>query len=304
MANSNGKVIFTDLDGTLIDFTTYCGEVTKPALHQLIETGHQVVFCSSKTLSEQVHLMREMQVCVPAILENGGGIAIPYHLVDTHIAQAQVIRSDGLSFFLVPCGPDANQIRSILHQAESILPLDLGLYIDIGPQNISALTGLTVGSAIRAMERSFSETITAPLGPNQVEVLQAYLSQHGLQLSSGGRFHTVTGSASDKGTAIGEMMDILRQHSTSITVHTQTIGIGDAPNDASMLATVDVAYLVQNHQGGWCVPSQSIPGLKLVAAIGPQGWNAAVAPLITGKPTAALQSTAGMRAPETLTPPP
>ena len=46
------RLIFTDLDGTLIDHHTYSAEAARPALEAARAAGVPVVPCSSKTLAE------------------------------------------------------------------------------------------------------------------------------------------------------------------------------------------------------------------------------------------------------------
>lgn len=47
-------VVFTDLDGTLLDHHTYQANEAAEALRLLEARGWPLVFCSSKTFSEQV----------------------------------------------------------------------------------------------------------------------------------------------------------------------------------------------------------------------------------------------------------
>jgi len=70
-------VIFTDLDGTLLDHETYSFSAAVPALEILNEKGIPLVFCSSKTRAEIEYWRDKLGNRHPFISENGGGIFIP-----------------------------------------------------------------------------------------------------------------------------------------------------------------------------------------------------------------------------------
>jgi predicted mannosyl-3-phosphoglycerate phosphatase (HAD superfamily) len=57
-------VIFTDLDGTLLDLETYSYLPALEALGRVISGGVPLVFCSSKTSSEQQHYQEQLGIRV------------------------------------------------------------------------------------------------------------------------------------------------------------------------------------------------------------------------------------------------
>lgn len=69
-------IVFTDLDGTLLDESYSC-EAAKPALDRVVRSSIPVVFCSSKTRAEIEVYRRELGIPDPFIVENGGAIVIP-----------------------------------------------------------------------------------------------------------------------------------------------------------------------------------------------------------------------------------
>jgi mannosyl-3-phosphoglycerate phosphatase len=70
-------IVFTDLDGTLLDYGTYSWNEALPALSRLRALRIPVVLCSTKTAAEMQPLARELRLEAPYIVENGGGIRIP-----------------------------------------------------------------------------------------------------------------------------------------------------------------------------------------------------------------------------------
>ena len=67
-------VIFTDLDGTLLDHDTYAWEAAEPALERCKTLKVPVILVSSKTRAEMEVIRQDMSISDPFIVENGGGI--------------------------------------------------------------------------------------------------------------------------------------------------------------------------------------------------------------------------------------
>ena len=70
-------VIFTDLDGTLLDHHTYSYDAARPALERLRKSEIPLIMVSSKTRIEIEVLRTEIGNREPFIPENGGAIFIP-----------------------------------------------------------------------------------------------------------------------------------------------------------------------------------------------------------------------------------
>ena len=75
-------IIFTDLDGTLLDHISYDWSKAKPALKICQSLHIPVIMVSSKTRAELDILRKEMAISFPLISENGGGIFFPKELSD------------------------------------------------------------------------------------------------------------------------------------------------------------------------------------------------------------------------------
>ena len=67
-------MVFTDLDGTLMDHDSYDVAPAKPALEALAARSIPVVPVTSKTRTELVPLMARLGLSAPAIAENGAVI--------------------------------------------------------------------------------------------------------------------------------------------------------------------------------------------------------------------------------------
>ena len=70
-------LVFTDLDGTLLDHHSYSWAPARPALASLHERGDAVMLVSSKTLAEISTFRRELGLPHPVVAENGAVIDVP-----------------------------------------------------------------------------------------------------------------------------------------------------------------------------------------------------------------------------------
>jgi mannosyl-3-phosphoglycerate phosphatase len=261
-------VIFTDLDGTLIDFETYSAKLTAPRVKQLLADKIPVVFCSSKTWGEQHALMRSMGIDTLGIVENGSGIYVPrgMDLFLNHPASKPVESGRLIAF-----GQPAAQIRASIETVSAALQLDLRPYSALTDSQIVELTGLSADGAARARARDFSETLTAKLQPDQWVRVQNEFAQHNLQCLCGGRFYTVSAQGCNKGTALAATVKaVSAARSAAIT----SVAIGDSFNDVDMLRAADLPYLVQQPGGTW--HPVELLGLNKISAIGPAGWLLAI----------------------------
>src|SRR5919109_4949333 len=75
---SDKVVVFTDIDGTLIDINTgEYGKNTSELICTLKENNIPVVLASAKTWVEQNKIREDLGLTDPFIVENGGAIVIP-----------------------------------------------------------------------------------------------------------------------------------------------------------------------------------------------------------------------------------
>ena len=256
-------VVFSDIDGTLLDFATYSYAASAPAVAELLARHIPLLLCSSKTLAEQQALRAALAIPDPFIVENGSAILIPAGYFPFPLPQARPV--DGWQ--VLELGVAAARVRQALAEVRQQTGLAFQGYGDLTPAGVAQATGLDLPAAGRAWQRQYSETIITPLSAAALAQLRPALAARGLAIVSGGKFHTVMGTHSDKGTAVVRLTALLRQKWGSVV----TLGLGDSANDAPLLAAVDRPYLVQKPGGIW----QALPGVpaQRVAAVGPAGWR-------------------------------
>ncbi len=268
-------VVFTDLDGTLLDAHTYDAGPARGALGLLAARGVPVIFCSSKTAAEQRPLRAALGLShLPFIVENGAAVLVP--------ATSGLPVADWPGDSACPTehrralGRSAEQVRAGIARAASAAGLSVTGYADLSVAAVAELTGLDPAAAARARQREFSETLVDRHRPEQWSALAATLRAEGLGLRHGGRFHTVTDLATDKGRAVRLVADLFgRQAGRAVA----TVGLGDSANDEGLLAAVDQPWLVARPDGAWT--PLAIPGLRRVPHAGPAGWAEAIRQLLS-----------------------
>lgn len=259
-------LIFTDLDGTLLEWKTYSAAIAHPALARLRELGVPVLFCSSKTASEQRALRQSLRIrSIPSIVENGAAIIVPdaagLHTGDWPPAPGEPGRK------VKVLGMDSDEVSERLERVRKRTGLALRGYRDITDEQLADLSGLSLEAARRARKREYSETLVDALDEAQWEKLDAEFAREGLECRHGGRFHTVTGSGTDKGKAVRALTAM---YESAYGREVSTIAVGDSANDRPLLEAVDRPFLVSREDGTWA--NLGVPHLEKVSGRGPYGW--------------------------------
>jgi mannosyl-3-phosphoglycerate phosphatase family protein len=264
------RVIFTDLDGTLLDFKDYSYSTVESVLPNLEALGIPVVFCSSKTRVEQEFYRQALHNYHPFITENGSAIFIPQSYFSFTIDQkdeSEYLVDQRGNYYVIQLGKTYEYVRSGIQTAKKKVGLELWGYGDLTLDEIEEITGLNRNFAQRAATRDYSETLLKGNKTGQpFEDFKALLLKRGLSCVSGGKFHTVMGAGSDKGKAVQLLTKLYQLEFGSV----ETIGLGDSANDIPLLAAVDRGYLVQKQGGKW---SDTIDNnITKVSRVGPEGW--------------------------------
>jgi mannosyl-3-phosphoglycerate phosphatase len=263
-----GLVVFSDLDGTLLDHHDYSYEPAQPALAALRERGAPLVLCSSKTRAEMLHLWHALGLTAPFITENGGGVFIPK---EHRLAAEPGWRPAGDGWRVRRLGLPIEEVRQrFAGFKERFGARGFG---DLDDAEVAGLTGLSPAQASLARRREFSEPVVLPEPDAQAGEFAAAAGQAGLETTRGGRlFHLLAGG--DKGKAVRQVAELYRLEDAGLT----TAALGDAQNDLAMLAMVDRPILVARPDGSHA--EMELPGLVREKRPGPAGWNAAVLALL------------------------
>jgi mannosyl-3-phosphoglycerate phosphatase len=273
-------IVFTDLNGSLLDGMTYSYEAATPALTALREQGIPLVLVSSQTRAEMEPLRQHLDLQDPFIVENGGAIFVPHGLFDFPLERMRT-RSP---YQVIEFGLPYHMLREVLKQIEEAVKTPLHGFGDLSVEAIMEVTGLPHADAFLAKQREYDEPFLLQGPQTLLEEVCRQIVSRGLRWTKGGRLFHLTGK-NDKGTAASVLLRCYhrQQRMRKQTERIETVGIGDSINDSSLLAMVDYPILVQKPNGSYD-PDIQLPNMIRASGIGPVGWNDAVLELLAQVP--------------------
>jgi len=270
MKKTDRTLVFTDLDGTLLDHRTYSFEPARPALRLLRESGIPLIICTSKTRAEVEKIRAALGNTDPFIVENGGAIFVPQGYFSI---EPPASRMDS-GYLVVELGTSYSRILSVFSRMKERLPGRLRGFSDMTVEEVARLAGLSLEEAARAKIREYDEPFVLNDPGGKRDVVREMAESAGLSITQGRFFH-LTGD-NDKGRAVRVVKDF---YARAGGIDLRTIGLGDSPNDLPLLENVDFPILVQK-PGGHYEPSIRLDNLIFAPGEGPIGWCVAVRELV------------------------
>ncbi|MGI0031376.1 MAG: HAD-IIB family hydrolase [Nitrososphaeraceae archaeon] len=260
------KVIFTDIDGTLLDSHLPDIKKMKKLVAKTLESGAHLILCSSKTEPEQNKIKSNMDLHEPYIVENGGATIVPMdYFKKSKITSSKIFQKN----YIIETGGTAQRINSILKKIKNKHDIDFKAVSDLSISELSKITKLPRDYASRMMKRKYSETIVQ-IDHNNFPKFASIVEKEGLKIIPGGQYFDIT-LGNDKGTAVKVLIDIFRKEYSNNVIF---FGIGDSKNDESMLTLMDFPMLVQKPNRSW--ESLQMNDLQKINGIGPTGWEIAL----------------------------
>ncbi|MGB3535173.1 MAG: HAD-IIB family hydrolase [Microcoleaceae cyanobacterium] len=257
-------LIFTDLDGTLLNADDYRYDSALPVIQRLQQAQIPIIPVTSKTRSEVEILRLEIGLTDAFIVENGSAIFIPNK--DNNLSPAETQAEADYQLYLLGCSY-AESCQG-LSQLSANINQPLTGFADLSETDISQLTGLSLGEAKRAKQREFTEPFITPknIAEHRIETT---VKQLGFQVVIGDRFSHLIGANAGKGNAVRWWVQQYQRCHPEITI--QTIGLGNSPNDLPMLESVDIPIVIPGKNGPH--PGLINRGWKIAAAAGSLGWG-------------------------------
>jgi mannosyl-3-phosphoglycerate phosphatase len=295
------KVVFTDIDGTLVDINTAeYGKETDKLIRLIKERNIPLILTSAKTRLEQNKIREDLGLSDPFIVENGGAIVVPkgyfpdYALRDIKypLRETQETRNEARDVnheIVIELGKPAHYIRAKLSDIRKKYSINFRGVADISIEKLSNLALISREQAKRMAQRNYGETILQIQSEDIARFIK-YVQEDGMKVIHGGRFFDVT-VGTDKGIAVGILKKLFKdKFHNNVTF----FGIGDSTNDIPMLSLMDIPILVQRQDSSWVDDGEikmnnavdsgrsSISSNELikVEGIGPNGWENAIHKII------------------------
>lgn len=276
-------VIFTDLDGTLLDYDGYAWQRAGGSLQHVRTRRIPLVFCSSKTLQEQMSYQHEMELEEPMVVESGGAVAVPRGYFPDEVVEG-VAAEEGADLRgvgdrrILALARGIDDLRRALDEVRDETGLPVRGFTEVSLAELMERTGLPEAHALRARSREYSETVHLDAGPEAWEELSSALEERGFGLHGSGPLATVVDAATDKGRGVRVVTLLFRRSGGE---ELETVALGDGLTDEPMFRAVDRGFLVERPGGGWA--EIDLPGVERVAGVGPHGWEPVVRRLL-GEP--------------------
>jgi mannosyl-3-phosphoglycerate phosphatase len=181
-------IVYTDLDGTLLDSTTYSYQAAIPALAELREQGVPLILVSSKTRAEMEPLRQHLDNRDPFIVENGGAVFIPHGLFDFPMERMRTKSP----YQVIELGLPYHMLRDVLKQIEEAVETPLQGFGDMSVETVMEVTGLPHADAILAKQREYDEPYLLQGPQALIEEVCRQIVTRGLRWTKGGRlFHLI-----------------------------------------------------------------------------------------------------------------
>ncbi|HJX69001.1 MAG TPA: mannosyl-3-phosphoglycerate phosphatase [Dehalococcoidia bacterium] len=260
-------LVFTDLDGTLLDSRTYSYQKSLTAINRLKENGIPIIFCSAKTRAEQEIYRRELGLPHPFIVENGSAIFIPRAYFPFSFDYHKAVND----LLAIELAIPYSRVRRLLAKIGKENDFHFAGFGDMSAAEVAETTGLNPAFAELAKHREYDEPVRFDSsGEKALSMFLAKIEEFGLNWSYGGRLYHVMGGGG-KGKAVEILATLYRRMWGDI----RTVGLGNGLNDSPMLSQVDIPILVQKRDHNW--EDIDLPRLRKVQGVGPEGWSRAIA---------------------------
>lgn len=256
---SDQLIVFSDLDGSLLDHDTYDWQPAQPALAELERRNIPLVLVSSKTIAELENYREALNLRHPVVGENGAAIHVP----------EGYFRKSALS---VPAATPRFRLQPVYASVKQFNNFNCEAFFELGLPGIMRETGLTEQQALRANDRTASEPVLWLDSEARMRQFEREINKHDLTCLKGGRFLHLAGRTS-KEAAVRQLLEAYANEWPDETI--SSVALGDGPNDLGMLAAADIAVLIPGkHKHPMSLNSKN--RVLHPDHAGPAGWNEAM----------------------------
>ena len=265
------RVVFTNLDGSLLDGGGTGYGAARPALEALDRRNIPLVAISRRTRAEVTALQAQLGIIHPAAIEDGAAVLVPdCYFPSSILDDAWELDGDRLVrvFGLPYC-----HLRQVLQDVRVELGADIVGFGDWSEGELVLALGLTADEARMAHKRQFSEIFTFS---GDRKALQQAISRHHLQISQlqtsslQGQWY-LTGNA-DKTAAVNLLLDCFLKHVGPIN----SLGIATDKSDVGWLTLMKQAVVISSTidtEPWWAEQPERWTQAQLPGA---EGWNESV----------------------------
>jgi len=252
-------IVFTDLDGTLLDHHTYDFSPAQEMLEYIRSKQIPLILTTSKTALECELLCEKLAITTPMIVENGAGII--FNKTDPLYAYAN---DDGV----MRLGASYDEILTFYQQLQE--DHEICGFNEMSDEDVVKYTGLPLLDARRAKKRQFTEPFLLN-NLNHITAIETKAKAHGLKVVKGGRFFHIVSELQCKSVAMNRLVELYEDfYHQSFT----SIALGDSANDKQMIEHADMGIVIIKHDGSFMQCDGE--AIRYSSFAGPKGWNASL----------------------------
>ncbi|MCC4273143.1 HAD-IIB family hydrolase [Marinomonas communis] len=266
-------LVFTDLDGTLLDHYSYDFSAASDALNSLKTLGIPCVLNTSKTYAELLELRGALRHKDPFIVENGAAVYLP---VNSRFDSTPEWTQRG-DYWVKAFGPDRQQLIATAKTMKS--RFDFVGYHELTVEQLMEHTGLDAHTATLSMEREFTEPLIWNDSNNALAEFRGLMAEKGIKVQKGGRFVHLMGQNCDKAVAMKWLTERYQNNTSDVV---KSIALGDGENDVEMISKANIPVVVRSPVH---VPPE-IPNRNdvwITDSYGPKGWSEAINQALTNE---------------------
>jgi mannosyl-3-phosphoglycerate phosphatase len=252
-------VVFSDLDGSLLDHHSYDYSPALPGMLRLDKANIPLVLTTSKTRAEVFEHVREMGLPYPFIIENGGAVCIPAGYFEP--------ASKNAPFDVIALAPEIAEFIPVLDEAREKHGMMFRALTEMAADDIVRYTGLTPEQAVLASQREFTLPLVWEDTEQRLAEFGQIVNKAGLVLRQGGRFVHLQGET-DKSLA---MQDLISRYEKYSGLPVISIALGDSGNDRGMLESASYAVVIPG--AGGMMNLKRDKRVHYSSHQGPAGWN-------------------------------
>ena len=265
-------LVFTDMDGSLLDHFSYQFDEANESLTTLSTLKIPVIPNTSKTQAELEQIREDLDNHHPFIIENGAAVFIP----KGYFIEQPIDTTEKGDYWVKSFVKPRENWQQLISKIRSRYEGKFITFAEAGLDDIVAMTGLNSDQASKAAQRQYSEPISWQGNCMDKNEFIKDLEKMGTNILEGGRFLHVSGKC-DKGIALSWLKNIYQNQVPEQEV--TTLALGDSGNDIAMLETADHAVLIRS-------PVHELPiiqrntGLFVTNSTGPKGWSEGISNFI------------------------
>ena len=223
-------IIFTDIDGSLLNRDTFRFDEIEDYFRKLVSKGIKIIPNSSKTEAELLDFNKEYNLNLSFIAENGSSIH-RLNLIHKNLPEK------------VSLGRSTDQIYGIYNENIPYHLKDKITFISrLNSKEQQEIFGLPSYKIKIALERNHSLPIQFNGTESEKNEFINIMTDSGLTIQTGGRIMNIC-DKTNKSKAMLKTIELIKGEMNDEII---TIGVGDNHNDIEMLKNSDYACLVKN----------------------------------------------------------